>query len=56
MKKWIVFVWIIFSSIPLLNPGVPLASEGETRFGGNGKGSGLESHGGKFAGRPRRRE
>ena len=29
MKKWIIFLWIIFSSIPLMNPEAPLAWEGK---------------------------
>ncbi|UCD70487.1 MAG: bifunctional nuclease family protein [Syntrophobacterales bacterium] len=29
MKKWIIFLWIIFNSIPLMNPGASLPSEGE---------------------------
>jgi bifunctional DNase/RNase len=29
MKKWIVFLWIIFSSVSLMNPGAPSASEGK---------------------------
>jgi bifunctional DNase/RNase len=30
MKKWIIFLWIIFGSVPLMNPGAPLASEGKS--------------------------
>jgi len=29
MKKWIIFLWIILSSVPLMNPGAPSASEGK---------------------------
>ena len=29
MKRWIIVLWIIFSSIPLMNPVAPLASEGK---------------------------
>jgi hypothetical protein len=29
MKKWIVFLWIIFSSVSLMNLGAPSASEGK---------------------------
>jgi bifunctional DNase/RNase len=46
MKKWIVFLWITLSSIPLLNPEVPLASEEKDELKVTVKGVDLNPTGG----------
>jgi len=46
MKKWIVFLWIIFSSILLVNPGVALALEGKDDLEVTVKGVDLNPTGG----------
>jgi len=46
MKKWIVFLWITLSSIPLLNPEIPLASEGKDELKVTVKGVDLNPTGG----------
>ncbi len=46
MKKWMAFLWIIFSSVPLMNPGAPLASEGKDDLEVTVKGVDLNPAGG----------
>jgi bifunctional DNase/RNase len=46
MKKWIIFLWIIFSLVPLMNRGAPLASEGKDDLEVTVKGVDLNHTGG----------
>jgi bifunctional DNase/RNase len=46
MKKWIIFLWIIFSSVSLMNPGAPSASEGKDDLEVTVKGVDLNPAGG----------
>jgi bifunctional DNase/RNase len=46
MKKWIMFLWIIFGSVHLMNPGAPLASGGRDDLEVTVKGVDLNPTGG----------
>ena len=46
MKKWMIFLWIIFSSVSLMNPGASMASEGKDNLEVTVKGVDLNPTGG----------